>query len=291
MEIRTSLVCILIAGCCTIAAAGARAETCYGRIESTGGQLRAADVSFTSAVNRPAASRPTCLRQGEKLDFRSGDPKAFVKVTTLDSPDGMYINGADTPWPIGGRRTPFPTPARIAALIDRLRAKRLPQVMVDTTMRGGPAECDQLGSGSPSASGLQYAPARAAHVALVWTSPAASLHIEGDGKSRQIDAGGRNAVAFDLADTSGVRTASFCDGGPTWRFQRTEASPPRPQALTTPENRLTEPDRFERAVWILTEGPIEWRAFALGEIDTLARDSYDANLVWRAAASGELWRP
>ena len=49
-------------------------------------------------------------------------------------------------------------------------------------------------------------------------------------------------------------------------------APPRPAWL--PATALDQPQRLERAAWILREGPADWRLFALSDLATMAKAGY-----------------
>lgn len=77
------------------------------------------------------------------------------------------------------------------------------------------------------------------------------------------------------------------DQGTDWHVQ-VSARSPVPPGMSEPDPTATSA-RLIRAIWILKEGSVGWRLFALSELAKMSEAGYfAAEELWAAACSGEL---
>jgi hypothetical protein len=136
--------------------------------------------------------------------------------------------------------------------------------------------------------GIQHLPQGSTRVALVWDGGPTELAISpaASGGSPVINSRGARAVVSAPATARFTITAA--DGGLAWVVERGRV-PPWPPWREPPTGTPSEAQRLVRAVWLLRDGPGDWRVFALGELEDLARaGNYAATQLWEAAGSGEL---
>jgi hypothetical protein len=88
--------------------------------------------------------------------------------------------------------------------------------------------------------------------------------------------------------------ALLCQSGADLKNQKTgwhvqvSARSPVPPAMSEPDPASTSA-RLIRAIWILKEGSVEWRLFALSELAKLSKAGFfAAEELWDVACSGEL---
>ena len=136
--------------------------------------------------------------------------------------------------------------------------------------------------------GEQYLPKGYRKMALVWRGGTGSLVVTPASQPAVRPDTNHHAYAvFDAPqDPAGFQVA--LSGQPlAWSVKYT-GSPPSPPGVDGGSIRSSG-DRLARALWILDEGPSQWRAFAFSEIASLADSgSFVAGEVWHAARSGAL---
>lgn len=131
----------------------------------------------------------------------------------------------------------------------------------------------------------QLLPSAMDGVAMVWTGGPAILRIEGD-KSAEVDSGRLSWSWVSLPrDAQSARVKLGSQG--EWQFERTPDQPPAPPWLAG-AGALDPAQRTVRAAWLLQEGPLEWRTFAITELASLSAEDAVANEIWTAIRSGEL---
>lgn len=282
LKLPVAVVATLILG--SPAMAGPNACDSVGRIESFM-NLKPGDVSLEHNGKPQPARRFDDLYPGDVIQMNSqGD--GFVKITTIDHPTGFYVRRASRPHTVTGpceqANAMPPGPGKI---IEALLHRPIGALAVlDTMARASspPPAYDPLLIGGP-----QYLPTGQRHAAFVWASAPTTLTVR-DARRQSLGAydsqGG--LIALDLPASAQALTVSSPGGELAWTVV-TAPEPIRPAWLTPPEAQLSEDERIARAVWILSEGPMEWRVFALGEIETLSKSHFSALLVWRAIAAGE----
>jgi hypothetical protein len=136
--------------------------------------------------------------------------------------------------------------------------------------------------------GRQFIPAGENHIVLIWRDAPGTVTVEPEGgKPTSIDSN-RDAW-IDLPLESGRKRYVIAVDRPRlqWSVEVTGA-PPIPPWFT--EGQPTdEALRLIRAVWLVKQGPVEWRLFALTELSDLAADGdFQARQFWDGARSGEL---
>jgi hypothetical protein len=136
-------------------------------------------------------------------------------------------------------------------------------------------------------SGIQYLPAGYDQVALLWQSGAAKVVITSAGGSIEEDSKDRAFLLIPIPTDQENIKISLQDQKIGWDV-RTSAIPPVPPGMKEPDAASTS-DRLIRAIWILKEGPVEWRLFALSELANLSKAGFfAAEELWNAARLGKL---
>jgi|CXWL01.1.fsa_nt_gi hypothetical protein len=136
-------------------------------------------------------------------------------------------------------------------------------------------------------SGTQYLPSGYDSIALIWKGgPATVIISQTDGTSRVSSHNQASLLVPIQKDPQDIRI-NLQDQEIAWHVQ-VSATPPLPAGMTEPDPALVSA-RLIRAIWILREGPVEWRMFALSEFANLSKAGiFAAEELWEAALSGEL---
>lgn len=136
--------------------------------------------------------------------------------------------------------------------------------------------------------GLQKVTAQTVRLAFIWRDGPALLTV-GQGKAAKQVNSGQAATILVTPPPGARRFAVSMVGEPSlaWTVEVVEAAPAPP--WFAPDEPASEEQRLVRALWLLREGPPEWRLFALSEIAALAEAGvFTASEIWQAAQSGQL---
>lgn len=135
-------------------------------------------------------------------------------------------------------------------------------------------------------SGIQYLPHTYEKVVLLWRNGPAEVMLVTADKEIKLSSGNSTYLIVDLPkeQSEGIQINLPNMG---WHIKRASA-PPVPEEMDQFDS-TSLPDRLVRALWILKNGPDEWRLFALSELEGLSRAGFfAAEQLWHAALSGEL---
>lgn len=127
----------------------------------------------------------------------------------------------------------------------------------------------------------QVLPARQQSLVVVWQGPTPFVELRNAGNriaASQVQPATNFAVLTGLNITGRSR---LLIGDSIIYVIRAVDSPqvPEPQWMEGRTSR-TEDERVARALWLLTDGPAQWRLFALGELEGLRTSSFAAERIW-----------
>jgi hypothetical protein len=135
--------------------------------------------------------------------------------------------------------------------------------------------------------GRQFVPRDQALIAVIWSGPAAAAHLVRPGHPDEASHPGTGGWAtFAVGNLDGPATVALSGAPLAWQIDISEAIPGPPGIAAG--GALTPGDRLARAIWLLRDGPPEWRLFAISEIAALAPSDFIANELWDAAQKGAL---
>jgi len=136
-------------------------------------------------------------------------------------------------------------------------------------------------------SGLQYLPADYDQIALLWKGGPATVISTTAEKVTEMRSENWSYLVMPVSGNQSENIVRLQNQDISWHI-KIASTTPAPQGIN--ESDLTSPSsQLARAVWILKEGPGEWRLFALSELARLSqRGVFSAEELWKAALSGEL---
>lgn len=135
-------------------------------------------------------------------------------------------------------------------------------------------------------SGTQYLPHTYEKVALLWRNGPAEVKLVTTDKEIKLSSGNSAYLIVDLPKEQSENIQINLPNM-SWHIKRASA-PPVPEEMDQ-FDLASFPDRLVRALWVLKNGPDEWRLFALSELEGLSRAGFfAAEQLWHAALSGEL---
>ncbi len=136
-------------------------------------------------------------------------------------------------------------------------------------------------------SGLQYLPADYEQIALLWKGGPAEVISTSVEKTIEMPSDNRSYLVMPISKNQPENIISLRSQDISWQI-KIASTIPVPQGLNE-SDLTTSLSQLARALWILKEGPREWRLFALSELVRLARTGFfPAEELWKAALSGEL---
>jgi hypothetical protein len=215
------------------------------------------------------------LSPGQALTIRLAGQRRTLKAdaTPLD-----YVV------PLPGRETSPGATTILQSVADFFYRAPLP-LSTPTYARGPGAHVEAPTADPLVPIGQQWITSDTNAVALIWRGQASALVISGGGGSvptygnywARIDrpGGSKAGFAIKLANTR-----------LEWRIGVSAAVPVAPGI--NPAS-TTRGDRLGRALWLLQDGPSDWRLYALSEISSLAKNGdFLAGEMWNSAQSGHL---
>lgn len=226
------------------------------------------------------------LFPGETVEAK-GDTAILVR----DSVQGRTITVTAASGPFRARGSATKPTSGSVAFLDRFVNLLTPPRREITVYTTGRDPARQLRRAPMLASPIQFLPMGAKRLALVWTGGAATIRVRGvDGKVRQSDISqtGSGAVEFDSFPMR-IELISLAEAPITYEVR--EGRPPAPPWLDKyPEG---SGDRIAAALWLIREGPPQWRLFGLSELEEQSRGNAAADRLWHAARTGEWndWLP
>lgn len=136
-------------------------------------------------------------------------------------------------------------------------------------------------------SGLQYLPADYDQIALLWKGGPATVISTSAEKVTEIRSESWSYLVLPISGNQSENLVRLQNRDISWNI-KTASTIPVPQGIN--ESDLISPSlQLARALWILKEGPGEWRLFALSELARLSQKGvFSAEELWKAALSGEL---
>lgn len=136
-------------------------------------------------------------------------------------------------------------------------------------------------------SGLQYLPADYDQIALLWKGGPATVISTSAEKVTEIRSESWSYLVLPISGNQPENLVRLQNRDISWNI-KTASTIPVPQGIN--ESDLISPSlQLARALWILKEGPGEWRLFALSELARLSQKGvFSAEELWKAALSGEL---
>jgi hypothetical protein len=125
-------------------------------------------------------------------------------------------------------------------------------------------------------------------VMVLWRGGASNLTVRPELRGSMSVENRRYAwAAVPLAADADRYVVTTENGALSWSIEKVDSAP-SPPWFADP-NPQTEAERLVRAVWLLTDGPPEWRLFALTELSDLASaGNVVAAQFWQGARSGEI---
>jgi hypothetical protein len=136
--------------------------------------------------------------------------------------------------------------------------------------------------------GRQLLPKGTQRVAIVWKGPAAGFDTIVNGQTTDSSPSFNHSWAsFPIVAPPGVPFVLKLENSKVaWQVEIADRAPLPPAMASEP---VTDGDRLARAVWLLRDGPAEWRMFALSEIAAMAEaNDFVAGELWQAAQDGNL---
>jgi hypothetical protein len=135
--------------------------------------------------------------------------------------------------------------------------------------------------------GVQYLPDSQSSATFLWEKGRATLRVASGGMD-EVDSTPLSFATMQFPNGPNDISAVGETSALHWRIQRRNAIPSPPWQSTIGDSRSPE-QRLVRAVWLLRDGPQEWRLFALSELSDLSQSgSYAADQLWAAAVGGSL---
>jgi hypothetical protein len=137
-------------------------------------------------------------------------------------------------------------------------------------------------------SGHQLVPAGQTHLVVLWRNGPGLVTVEAQGnRSVNVDSFRNAWVDVPLAPGAAYYQISVDQPGLQWSVETAPTAPVPP--WFDGAQPATVAQRLVRAVWLLKEGPQDWRLFALAELEDLAAaGDFQARQFWDGARSGEL---
>lgn len=136
-------------------------------------------------------------------------------------------------------------------------------------------------------SGLQYLPANYDQIALLWKGGPATVISTSVEKTIETPSENWSYLVMPISMNQSENIIRLKNQDISWHI-KVASTIPVPQGLNE-SDLTTSLSQLARALWILKEGPEEWRLFALSELARLARIGFfPAEELWKAALSGEL---
>ncbi len=136
-------------------------------------------------------------------------------------------------------------------------------------------------------SGTQYLPTGYDQIALLWRGGPAIVAITTTSENIEINTKHSAYLVAPISGNPSEIKVKLANHTIEWLIQLGK-TPPTVPGLPEPKPESTA-ERLISAVWILKQGPKEWRLFALTELARLADAGYfPAEELWHAALSGEL---
>jgi hypothetical protein len=237
------------------------------------------------SVHRPGRSAP--LYSGDTLVI-SGS--GFACVETAESPTGVCWQDGRHPIVAAAPESHRPQVFNMLATWWSKPGANLPNI---ATSRG-----NEDGNATPSAPHallpanvayeLQLMPAGYATLAPLWRGDWARVtHTLESGVATELPAG---ADRFEFKSVNRpAKVEVYSRNGQAsgiWRVGI--APPPLVPGLSIPESAMTTTDRVDRAAWLLTYGPTQWRLFAFTELKIMANSgSYEAKVLLGYLASSD----
>jgi len=174
--------------------------------------------------------------------------------------------------------------ASISNALDLIGRSRMP-VPVNSSVRGvGFLENVPL-----LPSGLQYLPIDYDQVAILWQGSSTNIAITTSKETTEIkpEKHSRTCAFIPITTNQLAIKINSKERNIGWSIHFSSATP-LPSGMDEPDP-ASATARMTRALWILKDGPVEWRMFALSEIASLSEEGvFAAEELWDAACSGEL---
>lgn len=235
---------------------------------------------------RVAAAHGILLWPGDRLDFRR------------DGEVTAEVYGRDTVYEAGSRRLTIPErnvgwfgafEEKVVAPFRRFLSAPRRAISVYAWARDPQGRPTVAATPSPFAPGGRVRLPRGTwRVALIWATGPAMLDVTAKGAAPSRIDSGRSAWALVPLPPGGREVVVTAGPGLRWSVEFTE-DPPRPPPGEAAGPALSEAQRLARAIWLLDEGALEWRVFAVTELADLAeKGNFVADQMWTGARSGEL---
>lgn len=160
-------------------------------------------------------------------------------------------------------------------------------IQVYPWVRGKPAPQALASPGNFAPPGRISIPRGTKEIALVWRAgPATLSFVTANGSTGTIDSGANGWAVVKLPERI-IKIQAEANPSLQWSIDVADRVPGPPWLLQGAT--LSEAERLVRATWLLSEGPREWRVFAVSELASLsAGGNFPATELWTAARSDEL---
>lgn len=167
-------------------------------------------------------------------------------------------------------------------------AADLPGPAVYTRVRNGDRPSASLRADPVLPAGPQRLPGGSRQAVAIWRGGAAIVELHAEGAVRPVNSEGFAFAEIPLAGAPGQVRISLRGQDLGWDVTVGGNAPPTPWAAPGAGQGLSDAQRTARASWLLREGPIEWRLFAVTEIRELAAaGDFPASALWAALISRE----
>lgn len=254
-------------------------------------QVRAPTPQDVVILRKSGAIQPAraydWLMPGDRIQVRSAAANATlydigahrsVRITAVDgpksvggSPPGTYSQAAADFFE--GFGSLFSTPRRPIAVETQARgAEATPPLVADPVL---PAVDQSLPQGQTN-------------VALIWHGAAAAVALTqaGDHVVAQAPSSAYASANLTTPALNGAYALAVAGAALTWRVSTTAAAVPEPPWMAGGKS-ASDAQRVVRAAWILRDGPVAWRLFAISELAALSDNNYAAGRLWQALQAGD----
>jgi hypothetical protein len=268
--------------------AGAQALSAVGQVL----QVRAPGPQDVVILRKSGVIQPAraydWLMPGDRIQVRSA--AATATLYDIGAHRSVRVSSVDGPKSVGGASPGGYTQAAadfFEGFNSLFSTPRRP-IAVETQARGADATPPLLAD-QVLPTGEQSLPQGQTSVALIWHGAAADVALTQAGGHVVAQAPSSAYASATLATPplNGTYTLAVAGQALSWRIATTAATAiPEPPWMSGASS-TTEAERVVRAAWILRQGPVQWRLFAITELAALSDGDYAAGRLWQALQAGD----
>ncbi len=228
------------------------------------------------------------LMSGDRIQVRSA--AATATLYDIGAHRSVRISAVDGPKSVGGASPGGYTQAAadfFEGFNSLFSTPRRP-IAVETLARGADATPPLL-TDPMLPIGDQSLPQGQSKVALIWHGAAADVALTqaGDHVVAQAPSSAYASAKLTTPPLDGAYTLTVAGQALKWRISTTATTAiPEPPWMSGASSK-TEAERVVRAAWILRQGPVQWRLFAISELAALSDGNYAAGRLWQALQAGD----